>query len=72
MQQLRLFFAMALLYMFRVTIPPIISRIRLIQVSLGVLVLVCQFCLLGVFELNICGYVHHADDGWDCHPKHVE
>jgi len=25
MQQLRLFFAMALLYMFRVTIPPIIS-----------------------------------------------
>jgi len=27
MQQLRLFFAMALLYMFRVTIPPIIRSI---------------------------------------------
>ena len=24
------------------------------------LVLVCQFCLLGVYELNICGSVHHA------------
>ena len=59
MQQLRLFFAMALLYMFRVIIPPII-RIRLIQLSLGVLVLVSQFCLLGVYELNICGSVHHA------------
>ena len=54
MQQLRLFFAMALLYMFRVTIPPII------RITLGVLVLVCQFCLLGVYELNICGSVHHA------------
>ena len=26
----------------------------------GVLVLVSQFCLLGVCELNICGSVHHA------------
>ena len=36
------------------------GRIRLIQLSLGVLVLVSQFCLLGVYELNICGSVHHA------------
>ena len=35
------------------------GRIRLIQLSLGVL-LVSQFCLLGVYELNICGSVHHA------------
>ena len=36
------------------------GRIRLIQFSVGVLVLVCQFCLLGVYELNICGSVHHT------------
>ena len=57
MQQLRLFFAMALLPADFV-IPD--GRIRLIQLSLGVLVLVSQFCLLGVYELNICGSVHHA------------
>ena len=74
MQQLRFLFAMALLYMFRVTISPIIrstyavygqivipnGRIRLIQFSLGVLVLVSQFRLLGVDEFNICGSEHHA------------
>ena len=76
MQQLRLFFAMALLYMF-IAIDMYIDifrfesflpadfvipdgRIRLIQLSLGVLVLVSQFCLLGIYELNICGSVHHA------------
>ena len=63
-------FAVALLYMFRVTISPIIrntmlymamnGRIRLIQLSLGVLVLVSKFRLLGVDEFNICGSVHHA------------
>ena len=36
------------------------GRICLIQLSLGVLVLVNQFCLLGVYELNICVSVHHA------------
>ena len=36
------------------------GRIRLIQLSLAVLVLVSQFRLLGVYELNICGSVHHA------------
>ena len=36
------------------------GRIRLIQLSLGFLVLVSQFCLLGVYELNICGSVHHV------------
>ena len=36
------------------------GRIRLIKLSLGVLVLVSQLCLLGVYELNICGSVHHA------------
>ena len=36
------------------------GRIRLIQFSFGVLVLLSQFCLLGVYELNICGSVHHA------------
>jgi len=59
---------MALLYMFRVTISPIIRstyavyghRIRLIQLPLGVLVLVSQFRLLGVDEFNICGSEHHA------------
>ena len=72
MQQLRFLFAMALLYMLRVTISPIIGstmlymaiipngRIRLIQLSLGVLVLVSKFRLLGVDEFNICGSVHHA------------
>ena len=33
MQQLRLFFAMALLYMFRVTIPPIIRNTMLYMAS---------------------------------------
>ena len=33
MQQLRLFFAMALLYMFRVTIPPIIRSTMLYMAS---------------------------------------
>ena len=65
---------MALLYVFRVTISPIIrstyavyfsfvipnGRIRLIQLPLGVLVLVSQFRLLGVDEFNICGSEHHA------------
>ena len=32
------------------------GRIRLIQLSFDVLVLISQFCLLGVYELNICGY----------------
>ena len=36
------------------------GRIRLIQLSFDVLVLKSQFCLLGVYELNICGSVHHA------------
>ena len=36
------------------------GRIRLIQLSLGVLVLVSQFCLLDVYELNSCCSVHHA------------
>ena len=36
------------------------GRIRLIQLPLGVLVLVSQFCLLGVDEFNICGSEHHA------------
>jgi len=36
MQQLRLFFAMALLYMFRVTIPPILfQRLMCIQYTQG-------------------------------------
>ena len=64
-----LFSAMALLYMFRVTISPIIrstsfvipnGRIRLMQLPLGVLVLVSQFRLLGVDKFNICGSEHHA------------
>ena len=33
------------------------GRIRLIQLSLGVL---SKFRLLGVDEFNICGSVHHA------------
>ena len=68
-------FAMALLYMSRVTISPINrstmlymatnfvipnGRIRLIQISLGVLVLVSKFRLLGVDEFNVCGSMHHA------------
>ena len=36
------------------------GRIRLTQFSLGVLVLVSQFRLLGVDEFNICGSVHLA------------
>ena len=36
------------------------GRIRLVQLSLGVLVLVSKFGLLGVDEFNICGSVHHA------------
>ena len=36
------------------------GRIRLVQLSLGVLVLVSKFRLLGVDEFNICGSVHHA------------
>ena len=36
------------------------GRVRLIQLSLGVLVLVSKFRLLGVDEFNICGSVHHA------------
>ena len=36
------------------------GRIRLIQLSLGVLVLVSKFRLLGVDEFNIYGSVHHA------------
>jgi len=36
------------------------GRIRLILLSLGVLVLVSKFRLLGVDEFNICRSVHHA------------
>ena len=36
------------------------GRIRLIQLPVGVLVLVSKFRLLGVYEFNICGSVHHA------------
>ena len=36
------------------------GRIRLIQLSLGLLVLVSKFRLLGVDEFDICGSVHHA------------
>ena len=61
MQQLRFFFsAMALLYMFRVTISPIIRSTYAVYGFLGVLVLVRQFRLLGVDEFNICGSEHHA------------
>ena len=69
MQQLRFLFAMALLYMFRVTISPIIGSTMLYmatgelahcKLTLGVLVLVSKFRPLGVDEFNICGSVHHA------------
>ena len=40
MQQLRLFFAMALLYMFRVTIPPII-RVHMLYMASGMQVYLC-------------------------------
>ena len=45
-------------YIFYFVIPN--GRIRLIQLSLGVLVQVSKFRLLGVDEFNICGSVHHA------------
>ena len=58
MQQLLLFFAMALLYMFRVTIPPII-RSTMLTYSI---------------PAYLKGHIQHCtpDDGWNCHPKHVE
>ena len=60
MQQLRFLFAMALLYMFRATISPIIRNTYTVYGHLGVLVLESQFRLLGVDEFNICGSEHHA------------
>ena len=80
MQQLRLFFAMALLYMFRVTIPPIIRSTMLYMASqVGMYTYVVIF-FFQKKKYNISipaylrGHIQHCtpDDGWNCHPKHVE
>ena len=74
MQQLRLFFAMALLYMFRATIPPIIRSTMLymaLQVGRYIYVLILSiFCIPAYLQ----GHIEHCtpDDGWNCRPKHVE
>ena len=68
MQQLRLFFAMALLYMFRVTIPPIIrSTMLYMAFQVGRYTYV-------VIPAYLKGHIQHCtpDDGWNCNPKHVE
>ena len=67
MQQLRLFFAMALLYMFRATIPPIIWSSMLYMASQ-----VGRYTY--VVPAYLRGHIQHCtpDDGWNCHPKHVE
>ena len=58
MQQLRLFFAMALLYIFRVTIPPVIRRTMLYMAfQVGrytYVVLICNFVnILVVLSLSV-------------------
>ena len=61
MQQLRFFSAVALLYMFRVTILPII-RSTMLYMATG------ELAHLGY------GHIQHCtpENGWDYHPKHVE
>ena len=68
MQQLHLFFAMALLYMFRVTIPPIIRSTMLYMASGRQVYLCCNFVnILVVLSLSVVlSRIEHCtpDDGW--------
>ena len=71
MPQLRLFFAMALLYMFRATIPPIIrSTMLYMAFHVGRYTYVYNISKPAYLK----GHIQHCtpDDGWNCRPKHVE